>query len=434
VNRLLEAADLSTNALGGAVTPSGLTPYDLCGGEAPQPPTCLPGESDSRQPHTTPSFLAPSKRGLSQLRLGWNALTASWRNELPAGSGDLRDFSTLQFRASVNFADARNPVGIAQDLTITLEDGTGEFETALVSDFSRALFYPPGEVGPVPKVILNAVRIPLSAFAGLDLADIRAIQFDFDQKSQGALLLSDVAFSNAAAGLDHFLLYAVDDDDDRLEPVLILADQFESAIHKVDEVKRLGNPVDKDGEGISDADTHLVAYEIDDGDPEHEQRVLRVANQFGELLLETDDPEWLLVPSLKSLDGPIPDDILPDPFPVDHFKCYEVELSKGAKFKRIEVPLQDQFMQEPKQFLVVKPAHLCNPVDKAGEGIENEDGHLVCYGLGRVRHKSVRNIHVNNQFGPPELETERERELCVPSTKEILGFVDDDDDNHDDRR
>ena len=98
---------------------------------------------------------------------------------------------------------------------------------------------------------------------------------------------------------------------------------MKSAIHKVDEVERLGNPVDKNGEGISDADTHLVAYEIDDGDPEHEKRLLRVTNQFGELLLETDDPEWLLVPSLKSLDGRIPDDVLPDPFPVDHFKCYE---------------------------------------------------------------------------------------------------------------
>ena len=41
--------------------------------------------------------------------------------------------------------------------------------------------------------------------------------------------------------------------------------------------------------------------------------------------------------------------------------------------KRIEVSLQDQFMQEPKQFLVVQPAHLCNPVDKQGEGIETED-------------------------------------------------------------
>ena len=244
----------------------------------------------------------------------------------------------------------------------------------------------------------------------------------------------DVYTATVAVSIDHFLLYAVDADGDELELILMLADQFESAIHKVDEVERLGNPVDKDGEGISDADTHLVAYEIDDGDPEHEKRLLRVTNQFGELSLETDDPEWLLVPSLKSLDGPIPDDILPDPFPVDHFKCYEVELSKGAKFNRIEVPLQDQFMQEPRQFVVLKPAHLCNPVDKQGEGIENEDGHLVCYGLGRVRHKSVRNIHVNNQFGPLELETEWERELCVPSTKEILGFVDDDDDNHDDDR
>ena len=274
--------------------------------------------------------------------------------------------------------------------------------------------------------------------APLDPLELRQVLVDTGTPQTGPAEnigpLPDIGSALAAitGEIDHFLLYAVDDDDGQLEPVLILADQFESAIHKVDEVERLGNPVDKNGEGISDPDTHLVAYEIDDGEPEHEQRLLRVTNQFGELLLETDDPEWLLVPSLKSLDGPIPDDVLPDPFPVDHFKCYEVELSKGAKFKRIEVSLQDQFMQAPKQFLVLEPAHLCNPVDKAGEGIQHMDDHLVCYELRRVRHKRVRNIYVNNQFGPLELETERERELCVPSTKEVLGFVDDDDHDHDD--
>ena len=84
------------------MTQSGLTPYDVCGGEPPQPRHCLPGESTDRQPHTTPSYLAPSKYGLSQLRIGWNNITANYSNELPVGTRDLSVYSTLQFRAAVN--------------------------------------------------------------------------------------------------------------------------------------------------------------------------------------------------------------------------------------------------------------------------------------------------------------------------------------------
>src|SRR5215213_7140001 len=53
VNRLLDNSNLSINFLGGAVTQIGLTPYELCGGPAPQAPRCLPDEPNARQPHTT---------------------------------------------------------------------------------------------------------------------------------------------------------------------------------------------------------------------------------------------------------------------------------------------------------------------------------------------------------------------------------------------
>jgi hypothetical protein len=53
INRLLDTANLTSNTLGGAVTQNGLTPYELCGGEAPQPRHCLPDEPLERQPHTT---------------------------------------------------------------------------------------------------------------------------------------------------------------------------------------------------------------------------------------------------------------------------------------------------------------------------------------------------------------------------------------------
>lgn len=196
VNRLLASANLTTNTLGGATTQTGVTPHDLCGGDSPQPQHCLPStQSTARQPHTTPSARS-TRRGLSQLRAGWGSL-ATYTNELPLGSRDVSGFEALSFRVSVNFADTRNASGAAQNFTVILTDGAGNTSGALVGNHTTALFYPPGSVGPVPKVVLNTVRIPVSAFGGVNLADIRSVQFRFDQNLAGALLISDVAFASA---------------------------------------------------------------------------------------------------------------------------------------------------------------------------------------------------------------------------------------------
>jgi hypothetical protein len=196
VNRLLNATNLTTNTLGAAATQSRFTPYDLCGGEAPQPAKCLPDEPNARQPHTTPSARSPL-RGLSQLRGGWGDVSALYKNEIPPGTGKVIGFEAVQFRVSVNFADARNLAGLAQDFSVALTDASGSAASARVSDFSSALFFPPGSVGPVPKVVLNTVRIPLSAFTGVNLNNVRSIEFKFDRRLQGALLITDVAFASA---------------------------------------------------------------------------------------------------------------------------------------------------------------------------------------------------------------------------------------------
>ncbi len=197
VNRLLTSANLTTNTLGGATTQTGLTPHDLCGGNSPQPQHCLPAaQSTARQPHTTPSARAPTMRGLSQLRTGWSAL-ATYTNDLPLGQRDVSGFQWLTFRASVNFADTRNQSGVAQNFKVILTDGTGAQATLLANNYTAALFYPPGTTGPVPKVVLNTVRIPVSAFSGINLSDVRSVQFRFDQNLTGALLISDLAFSSA---------------------------------------------------------------------------------------------------------------------------------------------------------------------------------------------------------------------------------------------
>jgi hypothetical protein len=196
VNRLLNDTNLTVNTLGAAATQVALTPYELCGGEAPQATTCLPDQSNARQPHTTPSARS-SARGLSQLKTGWNNLTGNYKNDLPTTLGNVSGFQALQFRIAVNFADARNLAGLAQNFRVVLTDSSGGTSSVRVSDVSSALFFPPGSVGPVPKVVLNTVRVPLTAFGGVNLHNIRSVAFTFNEQAQGAVLVTDVAFASA---------------------------------------------------------------------------------------------------------------------------------------------------------------------------------------------------------------------------------------------
>jgi hypothetical protein len=196
VNRLLNDTNLTTNTLGGAATQTGLSPYELCGGDAPKPQRCIPEAMNAQQPHTTPSARSPL-RGLSQLKTGWNNFTGNYRNDIPAPLGNVSNFQAVQFRVSVNFADVRNVEGLAQDFRVVLTDASGSSASVRVSDVSGALFFPPGEVLAVPKVVLNTVRVPLSAFSGVNLNAVRSVQFTFNERLQGGVLVTDVAFASA---------------------------------------------------------------------------------------------------------------------------------------------------------------------------------------------------------------------------------------------
>jgi len=196
VNRLLNDTHLSTNALGAAATQTGLTPYELCGGPEPQPATCTPNQLVFRQPHTSPSARSPL-RGLSQLRTGWNNFTGNYKNDVPARLQDVSTFEAVQFRVSVNFTDARNASDLAQDFRVKLTDASGASASVRVSDVSSALYFPPGEAFPLPKVVLNTVRVPLSAFGGVNLRRVRSVEFTFDERLQGGILITDVAFASA---------------------------------------------------------------------------------------------------------------------------------------------------------------------------------------------------------------------------------------------
>ena len=86
-----------------------------------------------------------------------------------------------------------------------------------------------------------------------------------------------------------------------------------------------------------------------------------------------------------------------------------------------------------------KPKFLCTPVAKDGEPIIDPVGHhLVCYEVKRLKGQpkfQKRDVLVFNQFEDEVegriLTVEKPKILCVPSKKEDLGVVGDDDDRGD---
>ena len=116
---------------------------------------------------------------------------------------------------------------------------------------------------------------------------------------------------------------------------------------------------------------------------------------------------------------------------IDHYNAYEVRSEAvigggGKKMNElnIDVTLDDQFGTS---VLTVKKAKLLLvPVDKNGEGIDDEATHLVCYELknpagGRGTQVDVAVVNqFNDLVGDQVLEVNKLKMLCVPSTKDVL--------------
>ena len=199
-----------------------------------------------------------------------------------------------------------------------------------------------------------------------------------------------------------------------------LDDQFITRLDvRVIKPRHFCNPVDKNGEGISDPTAHLQCYRIKEPRLPSKPNVI-VTNQFGTQRLTVSRAKELCVPSEK--------DMVPSPLNINHFKCYKVKRTKGApKFEEQLVTLDDQF-ETGKITRVIKPKLLCTPVDKNGEGIPNPAGHITCFKIkdapGQPKFSRT-DITVTNQFTDDELgaatagECDAAPLLCVPSTKEI---------------
>lgn len=247
-----------------------------------------------------------------------------------------------------------------------------------------------------------------------------------------------------------------------------LADQFRTAGYDVVRPDHLLLPADKNAEGIIDPNTHLESYKIREsaGTAKFDEvEQIRVVTQCNDLRIEIRKPMSLLVPTSKNLSSPVapPDENLHN---VDHFLCYQArverKLPNGTRLppfpRGIQVDVVDQL--QTRRYDLLRINKLCAPVAKSGSpvflsgpssgtakaiatsAIRNPETHLVCYrarqarkliqqvGCGPLnpadpggftitpkqeRHQRVQGIHVNNQFGPEQIDTAKEIELCLPA-------------------
>jgi hypothetical protein len=179
INRYDQPSTLATNTLGGAVT-SNLSP-SLCGSTLD---SCVSGSSFGQEPHTP---------GIGMMSVGWSGPGGYVRNELDG----VRNVSNavVEMRVGVNFTDVRN--SSPPDFDVTLEDDSNQTASVPVSSSTQPIMLPPGATSPVPHMLLQTIRIPVSAFTGVNKARVRAVILTFDRASSGAIFVNDLAFTDA---------------------------------------------------------------------------------------------------------------------------------------------------------------------------------------------------------------------------------------------
>jgi hypothetical protein len=192
-----------------------------------------------------------------------------------------------------------------------------------------------------------------------------------------------------------------------------LNDLFGNGDITVRRAKRICNPASKNGEDPA-APTlvdHLEGYEINQTNHFVPVKALNVTNQFGSSSLNLARPDFILVPTAKSLQ-PDPPPIVPT---INHYKCYVIA---RAKFRASGIQVDDQF--GTLHVDIKRPVRFCAAADKNDEGIINPNAHLLCYQVrpvtGSPRFKGPSAIFTNNQFGSDKNRVFGPRELCVPTT------------------
>ena len=195
INSTRNTSNSIINDLGGAVSFIGTNSHVFCGqfiGNIPQ--LCIDYTDNQlieydQQPHTyydatsTPPGVV--YYGLGQLSLNWNPNNnlQQWINQIPVTYQNFSTYTTLQFRFGVQFM-VNNGNAVAANskvsFSVTLIDEDGKQSNVIIdSNTSKSAFTPQGVIAPIPKLLLNAIDIPLTNFSKINLQHIKEIIIDF---------------------------------------------------------------------------------------------------------------------------------------------------------------------------------------------------------------------------------------------------------------
>lgn len=194
INRTDSLSKADINDLGGTVTSAGLSTAAICGAGF-SVPVCSPFLSDMQMPHAG-FFSSP---GLGSMNLFWERMTDYYENEIPPAYQDVSHYKNLQFRVAIDFATV-HPSSVLPDFTVELIDAAGLTSSRQASAHTNVLVYPPGWTGVLmydvlPRMMSHTVKIPLSAFKGINQKAVRKLRIRFNDPSTGAVMLSELCFS-----------------------------------------------------------------------------------------------------------------------------------------------------------------------------------------------------------------------------------------------
>lgn len=198
INRTDATTSDVTNTMGGAVNMAGLlsTGTGICGGGVTIP-LCNVATQQAKEPHRGTTTIS----GLAAMGVRWNDTMDYYENEVPYIYQDMTLVDAVQFRAALRYNQVAT--GTPLDFTVQLIDSMGNIASAVVTDYSNALYYPPGtSPSLLPKVMFNTIRVPISDFTGIDRTKVRTVRFRFNQMTAtaGSVLVSDIAFVNSKCG------------------------------------------------------------------------------------------------------------------------------------------------------------------------------------------------------------------------------------------
>jgi TPR repeat protein len=187
----------TTSPVGGAVTAEGVTTFFCPDGY--YTPTTHPELADCHRAQVT----VPGQPAHALIR--WDAPGGVLRFELPVGVDNLLLFDAVSVRAAIDPLSPLNAAAAPQAFSIRLTDRAGNVATVPVRADEPALRYPAGETQPdeifgelfTGRVPLLPVRVPISAFTGVNLASIAEVALVFDLTDSGALFLADLELVRA---------------------------------------------------------------------------------------------------------------------------------------------------------------------------------------------------------------------------------------------